>query len=138
VNGTWTNGTANNYNYSTVGPHGWSNITVYAYNSSGTGTLNMTPVSQDTHVANNVQVQSPIVNKTVTAGTLLQFTVSAVDEDGDPITFGTNATNGSLNSTNGIYSWLTNSTDVGTYFWFFNSSDNYGGIAIENVTVSVN
>ena len=38
-NGTWVNSTTATFNNTTVLPHGWSNITVYAYNSSGTGTL---------------------------------------------------------------------------------------------------
>ena len=46
VNGSWTNGTTSTYNNSTVAAHGWSNISVYAYNSSGTGTLNTTSVSE--------------------------------------------------------------------------------------------
>ena len=101
VNDIWTNGTTSTYNNTTVDPHGWSNITVYAYNSSGTGTLNTTPVSNNTQVANNVPAQTTIGNKTVTAGDLLTFNVSATDADNDTITYGTNATNGSLNTTTG-------------------------------------
>jgi hypothetical protein len=138
VNGTWYNGTTNTYYNNTVGPHGWSNITVWAYNSSGAGSLSTGSVSQNTQVTNNPPAQNPIGNKNVTAGDLLTFTISATDADNDPIMYGTNATNGTLNTTTGDYSWQTNLSDTGTYEWYFNSSDNYGGIAIENVTVSVN
>jgi hypothetical protein len=137
-NGIWINGTTSTSNNSTIVPHGWSNITVYAYYNSGTGQLNLTPATMNTQLANNVPVLSPIGNKTVLAGNWLNFTISATDPDNDTITFGTNAANGTLNATTGNYSWQTNSIDIGTYFWYFNSSDNYGGIAIENVTVSVN
>ena len=54
VNGIWTNGTTNTYNNTTVAAHGWSNISVYSYNSSGTGTLNTTPVSQNSQLTNNL------------------------------------------------------------------------------------
>jgi hypothetical protein len=138
VNGNWTNGTANNYDNSTVGPHGWSNITVYAYNASGTGTLSTFPVFQNIQVANNVPNQTTIGSKTITAGMLLTFNVSATDADNDTITYGTNATNGTLNGTTGNYSWQTMSSDVGTYVWYFNSSDNYGGTASETITITVN
>jgi hypothetical protein len=111
---------------------------VWAYNSSGAGSLSAGSVSQNTQVPNNPPAQNPIGNKNVTAGDLLTFTVSATDADNDPITYGTNATKGTLNTTTGNYSWQTNLSDTGTYEWYFNSSDNYGGIAIENVTVSVN
>ena len=137
VNDIWTNGTTSTYNNTTVAAHGWSNITVYAYNFSGTGTLNTTPVSNNTQVANNVPDQTTIGNKTVTAGDLLTFNVSATDADNDTITYGTNATYGSLNATTGEYSWPTNSTDAGTYIWYFNSSDNYGGISTETINVTV-
>ncbi len=137
VNGTWTNGTTSTYSNNSAGPHGWSNITVYAYNSSGTGKLNLTAASQNTRVANNVPVQATIGDKAVTAGIWLNFTVSATDADSDPITYGSNKTKGTLNSSSGAYSWLTTAGDMGTYRWYFNSSDNYGGVASENITVTV-
>ena len=137
VNGSWTNGTTANYNNSSVGPHGWSNISVYSYNSSGTGTLNTTPVSNNTQVSNNVPDQTAIGNKIITAGDLLTFSISATDADNDTITYGTNATNGTLNSTTGNYSWQTNISDIGIYVWYFNSSDNYGGVVNETITITV-
>ncbi|KPQ44618.1 MAG: cell surface protein, partial [Candidatus Methanoperedens nitroreducens] len=137
VNGIWTNGTTSTYNNTTVEPHGWSNITVYAYNSLGPGTLNATPVFQDIQLANNIPVQIGIGDKTITAGDLLTFNISATDADNDTITYGTNATYGTINATTGEYSWLTNGTDTGTYVWYFNSSDNYGSTATETITITV-
>ena len=137
VNGTWTNGTSNNYINTSIGPHGWSNITVYAYNASGSGTLSLTPVSGETQVLNAAPLQAPIGDKAVTAGDLLTFNIIATDADNDTITYGTNATNGTINATTGEYSWLTNGTDTGTYVWYFNSSDNYGGSATETITIIV-
>ncbi|MCX9009629.1 MAG: PGF-pre-PGF domain-containing protein [Candidatus Methanoperedens sp.] len=135
VNGTWTNGTTSTYSNTSAGPHGWSNITVYAYNNSGG--LSIAPAAQDIQIANNIPVQAGIGNKTVTAGTGLTLTVSATDADSDTMTYGTNATKGILNTTSGIYSWTPESGDVGTYIWSFSSGDNYGGIASETITVTV-
>src|SRR3990172_11286066 len=86
---------------------------------------------------NNAPVQSPTGDKIITAGTLLTFIVSAADADNDPIVYSTNATNGTLNSTTGEYSWQTTVLDEGAYTWHFNSSDNYGGTDSETITVTV-
>ena len=137
VNGIWHNGTTNTYYNNMVGPHGWSNITVWAYNSSGAGSLSSGSISQNTQVTNSPPVQAPIGNKTVTAGNLLTFTVSATDTDNDTITYGTNATKGTLSGTTGVYSWQTTSNDTGTYIWYFNSSDGYEGVASETINVTV-
>ncbi len=137
VNGTWTSGSANTYSNSTIGPHGWSNISVYAYNISGGGSLSPTFASQNIQVNNNVPVQAHIGDKIVTAGTLLTFTVSAVDADSDAMTYGTNATKGTLDPVSGLYSWTPNSSDVGTYSLEFASSDNYGGRNSTIITVIV-
>ncbi len=137
VNGTWYNGTTNTYYNNMVGPHGWSNITVWAYNSSGTGSLSAGSISQDTQVPNSPPSQYPIGNKNIIAGDLLTFTVSAMDADNDTITYGTNATAGTLNSTTGVYSWITTTSDAGTYIWTFSSRDNYGGVASETIAVNV-
>jgi len=78
-----------------------------------------------------------MTSRSITAGDLLTFNVSATDQDNDTITYGTNATNGSINTSTGEYSWQTNGSDAGTYFWSFNSSDTYGGVASETITVIV-
>ncbi|NJD78008.1 MAG: PGF-pre-PGF domain-containing protein [Candidatus Methanoperedens sp.] len=137
VNGSWTNGTASTYYNNTVGAHGWSNITVLAYNSSGSGSLNSTPVSQNTRVANNAPSQSAIGNKNVTVSNVLSFTVSATDADSDTITYGTNASKGTLIPATGEYSWTPGAGEAGTYTWYFNSSDSYGVGGNETITVTV-
>ncbi len=138
VNGVWTNGTTNTYSNTSVGPHGWSNITVWAYNNSGSGSLSSASVSQNTQVANNVPIQEPIGDKTIDENQPLQFTVSATDADLDTITYGTNATKGIFNTTTGEFSWTPGYGDAGVYVWYFNSSDGYGGVASETITVTVN
>lgn len=56
---------------------------------------------------------------------------------GETLTYGTNASNGTLNTSTGVYSWLTTSGDVGVYNWYFNVSDGYGGVDTENITVTI-
>jgi hypothetical protein len=83
-------------------------------------------------------VLEPIAPQSVTAGNVLTFTFQASDADLDPITYSTNAARGTLNDTTGIYTWATTGSDVGTYAWSFNASDNYGGAATQPVTITVN
>ncbi|MFZ3169114.1 MAG: polysaccharide deacetylase family protein, partial [Candidatus Methanoperedens sp.] len=138
VNGSWTNGTDITYSNNSVGPHGWSNISVYAYNNSGIGKLNTTSASQNIQVANNIPIQAQIGNKAVTAGTWLNFTVSATDADSDPLIYGSNNSKGILNTSTGNYSWQPSSGDAGQYVWYFNSSDNFNGVDTETIIINVN
>ena len=126
-----------------------SNTTVFLGTSSTTpaGTYNVivTGASDSIHktviatmaVSNDIPVLSPIGNKGVTAGDVLTFTISATDADNDPIRYGTNATYGEFNTSSGKYSWTTTYDDVGSFAWYFNASDNYGGVDSETITVSV-
>jgi len=47
MNGTWTNETTDTFMNVTVGPSGWANITVWAYNASGAGTLSAGGISDE-------------------------------------------------------------------------------------------
>src|SRR5450759_1447165 len=105
-----------NYSNGTVSPHGWRNITVYAFNNSGTGTLNFTNVTNNIQIPNNVPVLASIGNKTVTADKLLTFTISAIDADSDSLTNATNATKGLFTPSTGVFTWTPTGTDVGTGF----------------------
>ncbi|MCD4816712.1 MAG: right-handed parallel beta-helix repeat-containing protein, partial [Methanosarcinales archaeon] len=60
LNGTWANGTTNTFANMNVGPSGWANITVFAYNASGTGTLSAGSVSDS--------VQAPTASTSCTCG----------------------------------------------------------------------
>ena len=128
--------TGNNTNI-TTGPHQQKNISVYARNNSGEGSLNPIPISESVQMINNVPVQIGIGDKSVTIGQMLTFAVNATDQDGDAITYSTNTTKGLYNSSTNVYSWTPNSSDVGTYTWLFCSNDSYGGNVCETITVTV-
>ncbi|NJD77161.1 MAG: PGF-pre-PGF domain-containing protein [Candidatus Methanoperedens sp.] len=137
VNGLWTNGTLL-YSNNSVGPHGWSNISVWGYNNSGNGSLSSSPVSNSMQVKNNAPVQSTIGNQTAIPGNELKFKVSSTDADSDPITYSTNATKGYLDPATGDYTWKPDNNDNGTYVWSFSSKDGYDGAASETIIVIVN
>ncbi|MDP1908334.1 MAG: hypothetical protein Q8K85_08535, partial [Hyphomicrobium sp.] len=135
-NGTWFNATTNLFLNTTTSAHAWMNDTIYAYNSSGTGTLNTTALTNNTRIPNNIPIQSSIGNKNVDEGTWLNFTISSTDADGDSLTYGTNASKGTLTGVN--FNWSTTYTDSGVYTWYFNTTDNYSAVATETITVTVN
>ena len=56
MNETWTNGTTDTFRNVSVAPGGWANITVFAFNASGTGTLSSGSIS------GNVQAAPPIIH----------------------------------------------------------------------------
>lgn len=114
-----------------------SNVNRSAQTVDTNGNMNTTKVWFNATIPNNAPVQSAIGNKNVTAGSWLNFSVNATDADSDTITYGTNASNGTLNTTTGNFNWSTTGADVGTYYWNFNSSDGYGGVDDETITITV-
>jgi len=59
---------------------------------------------------------------------MVDFTVNATDLDNDLVVYGTNATNVTFNATAGNFSWGQPLEIRGTYVWYFNSTDSYGGM----------
>lgn len=132
INGDFENNTVETTKIIQTVPHGIVNISVVATNNSGGYS---DAVIQKTQIPNNPPIQN-ISDKTITVGSTLSFTI-AIDEDGDILTLATNASKGSINSTTGIYSWVSNQSDIGTYIWYFSSKDDYGGTANQTIKVVV-
>ncbi len=133
VNGTWTNNSIP-YRNTTVAPHGWSNISVYAFNNSGTGTLNQTPASMNTQVPNNVPTISFIVptpaNNSVNTTGSVQINTSVSDADSDNMT-------ALLNWNNSFVGWWRmNEAAGGTLVQDFSGRGN-NGIWNGNTTANV-
>ena len=138
VNDLWTNGTTSTYNNTTVPAHGWSNISVYAYNSSGTGTLNTTPITNNTQLSNNLVTIGNISSSyTVTAGDTISIYPTSLDLDGDVPTFARNFSNGTFSSNNGTLFWTTESIDTGLHSLQINVTDGYGSESSTNFTITV-
>jgi hypothetical protein len=138
VNGIWTNGSSNTYKNTSLGPHGWSNISVYAFNSSGTGTLRSPPLSRNTQVANNpVMIGNVLSSYTLTAGNTLSIYPTSNDLDGDTPIFTRNFSNGIFYTNNGTLLWTTTGSDTGIYSWQINVTDGFGSVFPANFTVTV-
>ncbi len=74
---------------------------------------------------NHAPILNPIGNKTIVAGNLLQFTISASDADGDALTYNASGVpaGASFNANTRTFSWTPNAGDLGTYYVVFSVSD---------------
>jgi len=119
MNGTWTNGTTSTSMNVTVGAGGWANITVWAWNASGTGTLSAGCVSD------NVQAPATYIppDPTNLANTTGSYWVNYTWSDGGPPGNVTDSYNVCMNGT-----WTNDTTDT-----FMNVTVCPGGWA--NITV---
>jgi hypothetical protein len=84
-------------------------------------------------------VLAPIGNKSVTAGQQLQFTISATDPDGNPLTY--SASNlpfgASFNAGTQTFSWTPSSNQTGTYANVHFEVSDGARTASENITITV-
>lgn len=138
-NGTWTNGTTTLFKNSTTTAHGWINDTIYAYNSSGTGTLNTSALTNNTQIPDNSPVISgsgSISSSSFTTAETATISVTNITDADDDITtvtvqagvtlLGGNEVNYTMATTDNvmwtyIYSTLTSGTYTITNYYASNS-----------------
>jgi len=87
-NSTWYNATTDLYMNKTVGTHGWANISVWAYNSTSTGTLSTGNISDNVQVPNNAPSIPTLLaptNGTYTNDNTTFFNWTCTDADGDTV-----------------------------------------------------
>ena len=138
-NSSWDNTSSNTYRNESVGAHGYLDIMVYAYNSSGAGTLSASSLTDNVTVPNNaISISNISASYTLNEGETLYIDADATDADSDTPTFDDNSTNWNVNSGTGIVSWVTANGDDGTYNWYINVSDGYGSIDTQAFSVTVN
>ena len=126
VNGTWYNGTTDTFMNTSVDPCGWANITVFAFNASGTGTLSEGNVSDEVQAPSDttppvIIITTPEPNGIYTEGMTLNF--SATD-DGS----GIDTIVGNLTDSSGVSQDVDSgdAPDVGVYTLVVNATDNAG------------
>ena len=68
VNGTWYNGTTNTFINETIGSGGWLNITIWAWNTSGTGTLSAVYISDNVQAPKDLLSTFGLVGSVPTGG----------------------------------------------------------------------
>ena len=134
VNGDWTNGTTALFFNDTYSAHEWQNITIYAYNSTGVGSLSENSVSQNTQLSNNDVIITNTSDWTGTASQNVYVDFDSTDLDGDVPIFSCDRTDlfTDFNTTTGQGNW---SSATGTYYVDFGVSDGYG--STDNYTMSI-
>ena len=138
-NSSWDNTSSNTYRNESVGAHGYLDIMVYAYNSSGAGTLSASSLTDNVTVPNNaISISNISASYTLNEGETLYIDADATDADSDTPTFDDNSTNWNVNSGTGIVSWVTADGDDGTYNYYINVTDGYGSTDTQAFTVTVN
>jgi hypothetical protein len=139
VNDVWHNATTDTFWNESYSAHAWQNITVYAWNSSGAGTLSAGSVSQNTQIPNNLPVLDSIGNKVVNETETLAIDADATDSDSDTLTHSCNRTDlfADFDSATGAGNWTPGYGDAGIYYVDFGASDGYGGIDNETVRITV-
>ena len=92
IGAVWYNTTTTTYyNDSGLSAHAWSNVTVWAYNSSGPGSLSFGSISDDVRIPNNVPVLSGLPDNTTTEDVnqtdIFDLDDYFTDADGDTPTY---------------------------------------------------
>ena len=91
------------------------------------------------NTVNRAPVLEQIGNKTVNAGSTIQFAVNATDPDGDSLTYSATGlpANALFNTTTRIFSWTPNTNQTGNYTVTFTVTDGQLSDS-KNVLITVN
>jgi PGF-pre-PGF domain-containing protein len=139
INGTvWINLTTNKSINVTSVPHGIINISVYAYNNSNGGVQNPIPLFMSIQIPNNlIDFSNVWAEYDVYAGDTLRIMPILYNLDNDTVSFTTNATNATINSTTGEFIYNTSKGEQGTYHWNITAYKTQGPPRIIDFTVVV-
>ena len=135
VNSVWHNTTTDTFYNDTYTAHAWQNVTVYAYNSSGTGTLSAGSISQDTQIPNNPVTITNTSDWSGDEGENVYVDYDATDVDSDAPTFSCNRTDlfTDFSTSTGQGNWTA---IAGTYYVDFGVSDGYGSTSNYTMTIA--
>jgi len=120
--------------------HGYLNMSVYAYNNSGIGTLNTTYIFNSTSLLNRVPTLSNTTNQTVNEGVIVFINIDGSDADSDTLTFSNSRTDlfTDFSSSTGQGNWTTNYSSFGITYLDIGVTDGYGGQTNYTMQITVN
>ncbi|WP_319506679.1 Ig-like domain-containing protein [uncultured Methanolobus sp.] len=137
-NGIWYNSTESEFNNTDLSAHGWSNITVYAYNATSP-TLS-SGVPSNVQLPNNLITISDVSSSVaISEDDTLYIDANFTDLDGDVAVFYCDHPDlfADFDTSTGIGSWTTDYFDNGTYSVNFSVSDGHGSIASQVMEITV-
>ena len=127
-----TDGYRIEYNSASSYTTGEYNVSVSASTETGQDFSYSWNFTVDAEASNNAPVLSHIESRTVSETYPLTIELSATDDDGDTLTFGTNASFGTL--TGDTFTWTPDFYEAGIYNVEFNVTD---GIDVDSQTVQI-
>ena len=138
-NGTWDNTSSNTYRNESTDAHGHLEIVVYAYNSSGSGTLSTGYITDNVTIPNNVPVLSDVSSSYgLYENATFVLDANHTDDDGDTITYSDNSSDWDINTATGEVSWELDYNDVGIHPYRITIDDGHGGTDYQDFTVTIN
>ena len=141
IGAAWHNTTTVTYhNDSALSAHDWSNVTVLAYNTSGSGTLSAGSVSDDVRIPNNAVILTVTQNyNKLETETVFILDTSSSDTDSDTPTYSCNRTDLFIDfsTVTGYGNWTTGTTDSGVYHVDIGVSDGWGSMDNKTLTITI-
>lgn len=135
-NGTWNNGTTQNWSNDDIARHGTSTIIIFAYNSTSDGNISSSSVTDAVTLSNNPITITNLSNQIVDEGDTVYVYADHTDLDGDSGVYTCNRTDlFSFDQSTGTGSWLTDTTDNATYYIDFGVADGY--TSTDNFTMRI-
>lgn len=136
----WDNTTNTFFNH-TTSAHEWLNVSIWAYNSTGDGTLSANSISDNVQIPNNAITLSVTQSYTKLEGeTVFISDTSSSDLDSDTPTYSCNRTDlfTDFDTTTGYGNWTTGTNDAGIYYVDIGVSDGYGSTDNKTLTITIN
>ena len=141
-NGTvvvWNNGSSNIFSNTSTDAHGHLEIVVYAYNSSGSGTLSTGYITDNVTIPNNNVTITNTSDWYSYRSATVYVDYDSIDADNDTSIFSCSRTDlfTDFDTSTGQGSWITTMDDTGLYFVSFGVSDDHGSTDNYIMTITV-
>jgi hypothetical protein len=135
VNNIWYNTTTDTFYNDTYTAHAWQNISVYAFNTSGVGTLSTGSINQNTQIPNNPITITNTSDWSGDAGETVYVDYDATDIDSDTATFSCDRIDlfTDFDTSTGTGNWTATAN---IYYVDFGVSDGYGSISNYTMTLT--
>ncbi|MCX5697146.1 MAG: fibronectin type III domain-containing protein, partial [Candidatus Omnitrophica bacterium] len=139
-NGSWITGADTQVlSISNVAAADAGNYSCLVANTAGSATSASARLTVTAASSNHSPVLATIGNKTVVEGSVLNFTISATDADGDTLAYSATVFpyGAAFTASTRTFSWTPSVGQAGSYNGTFSVSDGHGGTASETIIITV-